>query len=48
MEAVIPELPDTITVGLIEQLFASVIVQVYVPAASPVAVAAFPPEGAHE
>jgi hypothetical protein len=37
-----------VTVRVIEQPFASVIVQVYVPAASPVAVAPVPPLGAHE
>ena len=37
-----------VTVDVMEQPLASVIVQVYEPAANPVAVAAFPPEGAHE
>jgi hypothetical protein len=38
----------TVIVRVITQPFASVIVQVYVPAARPVAVAPVPPEGAHE
>ena len=37
-----------VTVVLMLQVFASVIVQVYVPAQSPFAVAAVPPEGAQE
>jgi hypothetical protein len=37
-----------VTLTVIEQPLASVIVHVYVPADSPDAVAAFPPEGAHE
>jgi len=37
-----------LNVFVIVQLFASVMVQVYVPAQRPVAVAAVPPEGAQE
>ena len=39
---------DIVTVCVLVQLFASVIVTVYVPAARPVAVAAVPPLGAQE
>jgi hypothetical protein len=45
--AVIADGSVMLTVFVIEHPFASVIVQVYVPAASPVAVAAVPPAGVH-
>ena len=38
---------EMVTVRVVLQLFASVIVQVYVPIANPVLVAAVPPPGAH-
>ena len=48
MPAVIALGVPTVTVLVIEHVFASVIVQVYVAAPRPVAVAAVPPLGAHE
>lgn len=48
MLAVGPPLLTTVTVRVMVQPFASVMVQVYDPASNPVAVAPVPPEGAHE
>ena len=48
---VVPVIADgcvMLTLLVVEQLFASVTVHVYPPAASPVAIAAVPPLGAHE
>lgn len=48
MEALTPAELFTTAVVVLLHPFASVMVHVYVPAESPVAVAAVPPEGAHE